>query len=318
MPAPFQNSLARLSEKDIVAQILLQLDKSMLTQWFGNLVRRVQSTQPDGENHGWLEDVAGMVEGYAQDGEFEKLAVSNYFIRNIPWHAGLQIRNVDWDHSRRDLIEQRITDKTDLAMGHPGFLLQNLVASGATKACVDGNYFFAPDHALLDGSTQANKLTFNVTNPLAPTVQEFVDAIIAAVAALYGLKTGKGNFINLSVKDLTIASGLNMWPALVKAMNLTQINATTNAVPALQGKRFNLVDQPMPLITGQNKFWVIRQNAAPFIWQVLDEIQANVLGRNSEHALIYSHLLFKLDGFYNLGFGAYQHAVEVEFKQAGA
>ena len=314
----YKNTLARLSEKDVVAMILLQLDKTMLNQWFGPLVRRIQSTQPDGENVAVIGDVGGMQAGLG-DGQYEKLEVENYFIRNLAWNAGLQVRNIDWDHGRRDLIEQRVQDKTDLSMGHPGELLQTAIIAGDTKACMDGNYFFAADHALADGTTQSNKITFASANPSAPSAEEMSDAILEAVRALYGLKTAKGNAVNMNAMDFTVATGLSLWKPSVKAINLAQINGSSNALPALQGKQFNLASQVLPAVASTSKkFWVFRRNASPFIWQVLDEVTANVLGRNSEHAVKYGHLLFKLDGTYNMGYGAYQHAVQVEFTQAGA
>jgi phage major head subunit gpT-like protein len=304
--------IRRLTERGVLGNMLYA---GLLKQWFSALFFRVDSNQPDGETNVWLGGVPQMAERTG-DPKFAKLRGSEFFIRNIPWESGILVSKEDWDYQKTSQVERKIGEQARVATAHPGVLAQTLIGSAETSAGADGQYYYDTDHSQGDSGTQSNDLTFTSATPTAPTVDEMVKAILAAVCAMWGFKDDQGNEMNLGASKFMIAAGPSMYPVVLEAVrNKLLSNGGSNIVA--DGRDFALVPQILPRRTG-NKVYTFRadEGAAPFILQVLQDNEPVVLGRDSEYCKLNGNLLFKLDGNYNVGYGMWQHACLTTFAAA--
>lgn len=307
--------LKRLTERGVLAQLLLQLDGILGNQWWSNVVRRVDTDDLDGETHDWLGGVEQMRERKG-DPRFGELELYPFFIGNRFFQAGLTIKKGIWDHGKRGLIMARIMDQTTLAGTHPGELLQEAIQNAGARTCYDGQFFYDTDHPItVNGAaaTQSNIVTQDITAPAAPTEAEMVDAILSAIERVYTLKDDKGNDVNLGYRKFLITCPVTMWQFVLKAIRAKLLpSGGTNVVA--DGMDFDLRTQILPKTSG-NKFQLTVDQAggAAFVFQVLDELETEVLGRESEYCKLNERLLFIARAAYAMSYGRYQHSVQVAF-----
>lgn len=307
-------TIKKLTERGVMADLLLGLENAFKAAWYAGISNRVDSTQPDGENHDWLGSVEGMKEQKGNP-EFDEAQVFEFFIRNIRWQCGFRVRKDYWDHGKRSLIEQRVQDQTTLAAVHPGQLIETLIANAGARACYDGEYFYDTDHPV-GSATQSNIITISTSAPSKPAVELIADAILETVVRLWGMKDDKGNYVNVGLNSFMLTCGATMYPGVAKAIK-NQLLSGGGSNVVYDNKEFSLKPQLLPSLTG-NKFQLhaMSAGAAPFVYQVIDDTAPEVLGRESEYCKLYDYLLFMLKGGYNAGYGRYQRSAECQFTQA--
>lgn len=307
-------TIKKLTERGVMADLLLRLDKAFLAQWYAAIANRVDSTQPDGENHDWLGGVEGMREQKG-DPEFDEAQVFEFFLRNVRWQCGFHVRSDYWDHGKRSLIDHRVQDQTTLAAAHPGQLFETLITNGGSRACYDGEYFYDTDHPV-GSDTQSNIVTITTSAPSKPEIALIADAILECVVRMWSMKDDKGNYVNVGLNSFMLTCGPTMYPGVMKAVK-NQLLSGGGSNVVYDNKEFSLKPQLLPSLTG-NKFQVHAMNAgsSPFVWQVIDDTEPEVLGRDSEYCKLHNRLLFMLKGGYNAGYGRYQRSVEGQFAAA--
>jgi hypothetical protein len=304
-----------LTEAGVRGQMLYEMGAGMGNTWYAPIVRKVESTSPDGENHAWLGGVPGMTERTG-DPRFSKLVAAKFMILNKPWQCGITVTKEDWLFDRAGLIRSRISDQTGVALGHPGNLVQTLITNGEATACYDGQYFFDTDHSEGDSGTQSNDLTYTTSTPSSPSVAEVKGAILNALSALWAFKDDKENLVNINAREFIVAAPAALYPKVLEAIGAIVYVGGSTSILNPNNAHFNLVPQIIPNVTGNKLYVFVKRGAlmgSAFIMQVLIETEPVVLGLESEYCKLHGELLFKMEGTYNLGYGRWQDACLTTF-----
>jgi hypothetical protein len=85
-----------------------------------------------------------------------------------------------------------------------GKRVANLLNTGASGLCFDGQPYFSAAHAWGDSGTMSNLLTFVAATGTIPTANEAASAIVAAVASLQSYLDDRGEPINEGMTKITI------------------------------------------------------------------------------------------------------------------
>ena len=300
------NGTRKLTERSIIGLMLGELGNGLGTSWFSEIVARIQSNQPDGENAGWLGGSPKMTE---QKGD--KLQANLQFIRNIPFQAGILVPKNDWLFEKWGSIERAVMRMSEQAVNHPGELILSAILNGTSTACYDGQYYYDTDHLEGSSGTQSNSITY-AKAAAAPTVAEVKGAITAAIAALWAFKDDKGNYVNLNATKFQIGAGAALMPTVLETLGITTYVGGATGILNANNQAFQLVPQILPGQTA-NTLTVTRMRGADkgeaFILQTLMPTAPVVLGIDSEYCKQNGNLLFKVEGTYNVGYGRWQDSV---------
>lgn len=308
-------NIERLTESAVMSEILLQLSQAPQT-WWGGIVLPIDSVSPAGENIGFLGGHPQMTEqtGSPKVSDFKAF---EFYLKNIPWQVAVTIDQYVWRSKANAQIQARINQGVNVVLSHPGVLLQELIALGTTRACMDGQFYFDTDHPYGGASdTQSNLLSLTTLAPTTPTASEFVKAVVQAIGAITAARDDQGNEVNMDAKDFLIAYPTHYTEAALTALNAQLVGGGNTNI--LNGARDGLTftGQHLPRWSGNN-IAVFRKRAVgqgtAFVRQVFAEVEPEILGYDSEYRKEHGKLLFKHSGLYNMGFGNYQDACLVNF-----
>lgn len=121
------------------------------------LAMRVPSAGPD-ETYDWMGPLPMMRE-WIGDRRMDELRAYTQNIVNKRWANGLRVSADDIEDDRLNMVAPRVRALAEMAARHQEKLLMDLLVSGFTTTCYDGQYFFDTDHVDGNGSSQSNKGT---------------------------------------------------------------------------------------------------------------------------------------------------------------
>lgn len=306
-----------LSNRAMLTEFGYELDQAFNRQWWSDIVVPIDSTQVDGEDHGWLGGVPDLRE-QTGDPEFSELRAMTYFIRNKTEQSGVRIKKADWRHQKNGMLKNRVGELAGMAAGRPGRMIQAAIVAGESQVCYDGQLFYDTDHLEGDSGEQSNDIEADVTTPAAPTAAEMAEALIDGATQIMCQKDDQGNECNLSATSFMAAVPKTHYKALLKALGQELIgNGESNIVAQVRGERraFTIKPQLLPRATG-NKLYMFRTdqgNGRPFIHQVLDAPELGILDDKSEYCVVHGHCLFTVDVTHNVAYGRWQGACLVTF-----
>lgn len=282
----------------------------------------------DQETYPWLGQVPQLRE-WLGSREIKSLPPQSFAIRNRKWEATISIDN---DLIRRDKLGQVATRSRDMARrasSHRELLFWDTILLGASTNCYDAQFYFDTDHndptaSVPIASGQSNKITVSgVTTPTAPTVANFENGYEQAVNALRDFKDDQGQPWNFS-EDLHVWVPTNMAKvariALGSGANATAAD-TSGGTGAFRGEATPHVSafiRARQTALGQTvgtSFWLFNRSpeVKPIIYQVEREAEFETLGVGSDHGFKTDTTLYGVNGSYNMGYGPWQHAVQVTF-----
>lgn len=309
------NGTSILTTRAVANSMLYSLEQGLGETWFAPLIRRVTSDQPDGETHSWLGGVPGMSEQKG-DPNFDKLMAPTFWVRNVPFVAGITVPRADWLFNRGGQIQARIDDMVPQALNHPGDLVMDLIASAESTNCYDGQYYFDTDHSEGSSGTQSNDLTYSAATGTTPTAAEMKAAILQALAAMWAFKDDKGNLCNINAKEFVVGAPAALYPTLLEAIGAIIYVGGSTSILNPNNQHFMLTPQILPRVTG-DKVYLFRKRApnmgSAFVHQILLPTEPEILGIESEYCKLHGKLLFKLAGTYNVGLGRWQDACLTTF-----
>lgn len=305
--------IKNLTSRAVMAEMLYQMERQGPANWYAPFTFRAESNQPDGETHAWLGGFPGMTERKG-DPQFGGLIAPEFFIKNVPFQAGVSIKKEHWLFQKLGLIEKRINEGVEVALDHPGLLIQQAIAAAESTNCYDGQFFFDTDHSEGSSGTQNNDITLAKAGTL-PTASEMQAAILKAIGQMLGFKDDKGNQVNMQARSFTVCAPTSLMGPLIQAIDQVLIGGGDSNVLA-QGKRFTLIPQLLPSWSG-NKIAVFRNReplmGSAFIHQILLNPEPVILDVNSEYCRLKGEILFKIEGTYNVGYGRWQDSCLVTF-----
>lgn len=306
------HGITKLTTHGVLAYVSFMIE-TLGDEWFRPFTREITSTDPDSEEHGWLNGASSGVREQTGDLEVDEPLVAGQIVRHKDWSINVRMKEKHWLANKADIVQAMLDEQMDLYRAHPGELIQDLVSNSESTNCSDGQFYVDDDHPI-PGTTQSNDITYAKAGTL-PTVAECKAAIFKGCAQLIGLKNGKGKHVNMSARDFTVLAPLDIFTQVAEACVAPIIGGGDSNTLA-GGQIFRVKPQMLPGWSG-NKLMVVR-NREPgrgnaFIKQTFMAGMPQVLGPESEHCKKYGYVLITARGTYNVAYGAYQSATLVTF-----
>jgi phage major head subunit gpT-like protein len=301
-----------ITDSSVIALMLTAIDTGG-SGWVDELAMRVGSDDGS-EDYGWLGNVPGLHE-FIGGRRTDELKEYSFRIDNKDFESSIRVQRKDMRRDKMGMIEIRVGQFGERVLDHPAKLLSTLIMNGESQVCYDGQYFFDSDHEDRDEGTQNNDLTAVATTTTDPTVDEFTDAIMAAIMAMYSFKDDQGEPVNQSAKQFTVMVPVPfMKVALAAVTAILGTGGKTNLLPALKGK-IDINVQVNPRLTWTTKFAVFRTDGQvkPFVLQEEYDAEPWALGPESENCIKTGECMYGVDWGGNVGFGDWRGAVLITF-----
>lgn len=280
------------------------------TSWVGKLAMEVDSDQ-DKETLRWLGMPPQMRE-WLGGKQAKSFADFEYSITNKDWESTVEYHERELSEDKTGQLQVRLNEHVQRSYSHSAKLLTNLITAAESTPCYDGQYFFDTDHAEGDSGSQSNDLTASATSPTAPTAGEMEKAILASIAALYGLKDDQGEPLNENAKEFMIMVPTKFWAAALTAIGggIIVDGSTSRSNMIVNQNEFNLTLKQNPRLSWTTKFATFRTdgNLKPFVDLVREPISVSVLGEGSDHYFNTRQKRVSVTKAGNVGYGLWQGA----------
>ena len=367
MPFDQAQQLPSIGVRGIIGMFFQALEQVDGQSWINRIANTFESNQ-DTETYVGLGMVPVMREwlGGKQEKSFIQTSLK---ITNRDFEATLAIKNKDRRRDKTGQIAARIGELAQRAVAHDALLLSAVIDQGATASgqitipgntsastvlAYDSNPLWYATHKV--GSTTINNIvqanlslisgivgkSVGVGTPTNPSPAAMAQAIIQAVAQMYGFTDDQGQPINEFARDFVVMVPPTMAGAAVQAVKgqflaLGYSNPLlTNISPSTDEMKFTVI--PNPRLTGTTQFYVFRADGAfkPLIRQVeavtrstSDEMAwgeednmpvgyglvMKVLAEGSDHEFKNNEALFSVEKSGFIGVGRFDQAVQVVLSQ---
>lgn len=117
------------------------------TTW-NKVAMEVPSTTREND-YRWLGKLQGM-RRWVGDRVINNVAKDGYKVENQPFENTIGVDRDDIEDDQIGIYNPLVADLGQTAAEHPDFLVWNLLKSGFTEVCYDGQYFFDTDHPVID------------------------------------------------------------------------------------------------------------------------------------------------------------------------
>lgn len=279
------------------------------TTHFQTLATRVVSTT-DRENYKWLGTVPRLRE-WGTGRLAQGLRTESYSIENLKYEATLEVDRDEISDDQTGQIRLRIGELAQWAATHKDYLLSQLLNNGATSGNngYDGVSFFNTDHESGDSGPQSNKLTLNVTTPSNPTLEEFREALRAAIEAMVAFKDDQAAPAMVSASGLAVVVPPNLMFTALEALAPALAGGSPNA---LSGMARVIV---LPWLSSPATWFLLKTDGVirPFIFQDREPIEFGSLTEDSEEGFRREKFLYGVRARYRMAYGYWQHAVSTLF-----
>lgn len=310
-----------LDSRDIIGSFYKKYTETVDGSWATQLATLI-NTNKESETYRWLGGAPPVREWLGPRHE-QALGRYTMSITNKKYEATLRI---DVDDLRRDKTGQlqvRVAEMARKAAMHPEVLLSTLIINGDTTTsglCYDGQQFFDTDHSEGDSGTQTNDLTAteipsaNVSTATAPTASEMANILLECVGYQYGYKDDKGDNINGDARNFVVMVGTaSLYSAAAQAIGLNALaSGADNPLRALSGVTITPIFNPrLSALTSQIEFFRADGDVRPFIHQVEVPLTTQLIGAGSELEFEEDAHKFGVKVVRGVGYGMWQHAMEV-------
>lgn len=311
-------ALSKITSRSVIGRYYETLDAVTAASWLP-AVAMVFSSDQASETYAWLGAAPAMRE-WVGGRQARSLAENAYIIVNKKFEGTIRIPVDDIRRDKTGQVNIRIDEMAERMAEHPAKLLSNLINTGHSSLCYDGQYFFDTDHAEGDSGAQDNDLSLDIAAPTAPTVAEFESATMKGIGALVGFKDDQGEPMNANSKEFVAMVPTNMLEASLKALNLPVITDGSGARSGMQlGQSggvggFRVTPVVNPRLADTAAFFMFRADGRvkPLIVQnELEQIAA--VAEGTEHEFKNDEHLYGVKAVRNVGYGYWQHACRIGF-----
>ena len=294
---------------------VLQLDEG--AGWVNSLGMYFESDQAS-EQYAWLGDAPAMREWIG--GRHAKgFRENNITIENKHFEATVEIA---LRHLRRDKTGQAMVRIGELAVRantHWASLLSTLILNGGSTVCYDGQFFFDTDHSEGDSGTQSNKINVDISAlptevhgvVSAPSVAEFQQSVLKAIAQIMSFKDDQGEPMNEMANEFIVEVPTSLAFVAINALTVPRGTDLEEQNP-LGGFRVTPVTNAR-LNTWTDQFAVFRADGRvkPFIRQEEEGVNIKAKAEGSEFEFDNDAHQYGIDSWREAGYGYWQHACHV-------
>jgi phage major head subunit gpT-like protein len=304
---------ANYSSRAIIGRFYNRLESTQPPPWVPRVAMRMDSDQPS-ETYNWL-GMSPVMREWAGGRNATGFRTNGISVTNKLFEASVA---VDMDDIRRDKTGQflaRIDELPGRAQQHRARLLTDLILSGESTACYDGEFFFDTDHAEGSSGTQSNDLAVDISDnslggtATAPTPLAIQHSVLAAVQAIMGFKDDKGEPMNETAAAFDVMVPTTFMGATLAALSLPMIDGG-NSNLLVNSPGFSLTPVINPRLTWTTKLAVFRTDGMtkPFIEQVEYDPRMVAIAEGSEMEALERKHLYSVERMGNVAFGYWQHA----------
>lgn len=303
---------ANYSSRAIIGRFYERLATTQPPAWVNNLAFRVDSDQPS-ETYNWL-GMSPVMREWVGGRAAQGFRTNGLTVTNKLFEASV---GVSLDDIRRDKTGQflaRIDELPGRAQQHRAKLLTDLILTGESAVCYDGQFFFDTDHSEGSSGTQSNDLVFDISDngtggtaaaPLANTIQ---GAVLQAVQAIMGFKDDKGEPLNEGAMNFEVHVPVTYMGETIKALTMPLVGGGDSNV--LLSNQFRLTPVINPRLTWTTKLAVYNTDGTtkPFIEQVEYDPIMVAVAEDSELEKLSREHLYSVERMGNVAFGMWQKA----------
>lgn len=279
------------------------------TVHFGDLSTRVPSNS-ESETYKWLGTVPQMRE-WGTGRLARGLRTESYSIENLKYEATIEVDRDEISDDQTGQIRLRVGELAQRAATHKDYLLGQLLVNGESAgfAGYDGVPFFSATHASGASGNQDNLLSFDAATPTSPSVDEFKEALRAAVARMLAFKDDQGEPMPIGATGLVCVVPPGLYFTALEAINATVISGTSNVLVGVA----RVIS--FPWLTNGAKWYLLKTDGVvrPFIFQDREPIEFGALTETSEEGFKREKFLFGVRARYRMTYGYWQFAVRMLF-----
>lgn len=296
-----------LLTKGLRSEFFNRFDRT--TVYFQDLSTRVPSNS-DSETYKWLGTVPQMRE-WGTGRLARGLRTESYSVENLKYEATVEVDRDEIADDQTGQIRLRVGELAQRAATHKDYLLGQLLLNGESAGFLgyDGVPFFSAAHASGGSGNQDNLLSFEVTTPASPSVDEFKGAMRQAVARMLAFKDDQGEPMPVGATNLVCIVPPGLYFTALEAINATVIGGTSNILEGVA----RVVS--FPWLTNGAKWYLLKTDGVvrPFIFQDREPIEFGALTETSEEGFKREKYLFGVRARYRMTYGYWQFAVRMMF-----
>ncbi len=276
---------------------------------YQDLATRVVSNS-DREVYRWLGTVPRIRE-WGTGRLAQGLRTESYSVDNLKYEATIEVDRDEISDDQTGQIRLRIAELAQRAATHKDYLIAQLLIDGETAGnnSYDGVSFFNDSHESGESGTQDNLLSASASNPNAPTVEEFKEALQAAIGTMLGFLDDQGEPLLTSASSLAIVVPPTILFTATESINATVVGNEKNV---LQGIARVI---SLPWLTDTSKWYLLKTDGVvrPFIFQDREPVELNALTEESDEGFRREKYLFGVRARYRLAYAYWQYAVRTDF-----
>lgn len=255
-------------------------------------VATVVPSTTDSETYAWLGDIPDMRK-WIGDREIQNITASSYTIKNEAYEETFGIDRDAVEDDKLGLYSVSVQMLAQTAAAHPDQLVFDLLASGFTKKCFDGQPFFSAAHKV--GEKSVSNMSHEKLS---------LDAYIKARAGMMSLTNSKGRPLALVPDKLVVPPALEKEARDILIADF--VNGTRNT---MQGTAKLLV---APRLAGHDASWFLlctTRPVKPLIYQQRKKAKfVSKTQETDENVFMKKQFLYGADCRGNAGFGFWQMA----------
>lgn len=240
-------------------------------------------------------------------------------IENKHFEATLEVLVQDLKRDKTGQTLIRIAEMADRTNAHWASLLSTLQLNGAAALCYDGQYFFDTDHAEGSSGTQSNKISIDISalpaqvhgSTTTPSPEEMSLCIYQAIAQMIGFKDDQGEPLNEGARAFHVQVPVSLLAAATAAVSNDVFASGSDNT--LKKSGFSISVSANPRLTWTDTFAVYRVDGRvkPFIRQEEEPVKLAAIAEGSELEFKEGKHQYGVDCWRNVGYGYWQHAVQV-------
>jgi phage major head subunit gpT-like protein len=277
---------------------------------FQDLATRIVSNS-DREEYRWLGTVPRIRE-WGTGRLAQGLRTESYSVENQKYEATIEVDRDEISDDQTGQIRLRVAELAQRAATHKDYMIAQLLLNGETAGndSYDGVSFFNETHESGESGEQSNLLAYTAAGPDTPSVDEFKEALKAAIAAMLSFKDDQGEPILISTSSLVTVVPPTMLFTATEAINATVVDNQPNV---LQGIARMIA---FPWLTDASKWYLLKTDGVvrPFIFQDREPVEFKALTEDSDEGFRREKFLFGVRARYRLAYGYWQYAVRTDFE----
>lgn len=245
-----------------------------------------------------------------------------FTIENKTFESTVEVKVNDLRREKYGQIRSAIGDMGRAAAGHSDKLLSELILTGESALCYDGQPFFSNTHVEGNSGTQSNDIgvtintlpidAANLGTTTAPGAETMAALILLGVQQFYGFKNDQGEPINQSAMSFGIHVPTTFMAATLGAVKNSNFASQKDNTIQTSGLSFQVFTDPRLTWTDKFAMYILDSEIKPFIHQEELPTELSSVAEGTEYEFINDAHLYGTKRIHNVGFGDWRRALLID------